>query len=481
MDNLYAKLLPSILHYVAEEKHTYHFLTERHIQALWFEQKYFENLKTLSNETIEIISPGIWNLDAGPDFRKAHFKIGKHEYFGDIEIHLSDESWEQHKHHCDPNYNQVVLHISFWAPRRLRSLMTLTGTPIVQVYLENFLTVPIAKLTHLIDLDLYPYKKFVGSGRCAQDVFKQLSSEETSRFFEKAADWRLFRKRQYLQSRIDDPSLYMPAGIAMALGYKNNSEQFLSLFLEMQSLHFGSEQETLAWLMAKTGFFSTHFQDKWGRSSYYHELKKLSEKFERAKLVSLHLTQIRPLNHPIRRLVTLAKIYQDATLTLLFPRILSEWKTHWQKGLAKQKWKSLIDVWKQCLPCYTDDYWNHHFLFEELPREQTLSLMGDDLRREIVVNLFFPFLEEYLVNEMNMPEIKAFEAFYRSLPPSKSGKSHYLSHRYFGNSPKGALLKNAYTEQGAFQLHYDFCSHYEASCEGCPFVERYNKHLRGRL
>lgn len=76
---------------VAEKKNVYHILTERHLQAMWLEQKYFHILKTCDGRHIEVISPGIWNSEAGPDFLKAHLKIGDQEYQGDIEIHLSQE------------------------------------------------------------------------------------------------------------------------------------------------------------------------------------------------------------------------------------------------------------------------------------------------------------------------------------------------------------------------------------------------------
>ena len=54
-------------------------LTERHLQILWLEQKLLKNLITNQGESIEVISPGIWNTGPGPDFLKAHLKIGNCE------------------------------------------------------------------------------------------------------------------------------------------------------------------------------------------------------------------------------------------------------------------------------------------------------------------------------------------------------------------------------------------------------------------
>ena len=88
MLNDYTRLLTPFPGSVAENEESYQFLTERHLQALWYDQKFFEFLKTDDNQPIQVLSPGIWNTEAGPDFLKAHLKIGGVELKGDIEIHL---------------------------------------------------------------------------------------------------------------------------------------------------------------------------------------------------------------------------------------------------------------------------------------------------------------------------------------------------------------------------------------------------------
>lgn len=121
-DALYSIPVPTPFR-LAESKYPYLYWTERHLQVMWWEQKYFKNLKTRENLPIEIISPGIWNAEAGPDFLKAHLKIGDREIKGDIEIHLDDESWVQHKHHQDTRYDQVILHVSFYLPHTHKAII----------------------------------------------------------------------------------------------------------------------------------------------------------------------------------------------------------------------------------------------------------------------------------------------------------------------------------------------------------------------
>lgn len=472
MENSYGRLIKDSFDTVAEKTHAYHFLTERHIQALWMEQKYIKNLATSTDEAIEVISPGIWNIEAGPDFRKAHIKIGQKEYFGDVEIHLNDDSWYHHHHHSDERYNQVILHVSVWKPRQPIPIVTSTDKSILTLHLESFLTIPLTRIVQLIDLELYPYKKFIGSGKCAQELFKGLSETPIGSFFQKAAEWRLEQKREYLNIRVPDHLLQAGAGIAMALGYKNNAERFLELFIELESENFVNENEALGWLMAKCGFFKDHFVNIWGKSDFYQHLKILAENFPMNSSFHLSLNQIRPLNHPVRRLVYLAKMIFDKSIKMISSHLKVLWKQHWRGCQIQEKWKSLMGSYLSLVPTYQDDYWNSHFLFETDKKSETITLIGDDLKREIVINTFLPLLKKE-IDYGDYQEMEAFKSFYNSFPASKTGKAKYLAHRFFGNTPKGKLLNKADMEQGAYQLHHDFCVHFEASCEGCPFVQRF--------
>lgn len=76
-------------------------------QCLWagFPQQ------TTDGQPVEILSVGIHNGDAGPDFLNARLRIGAHEWCGNVEIHLSSSDWYTHRHHLDPAYDRVILHV----------------------------------------------------------------------------------------------------------------------------------------------------------------------------------------------------------------------------------------------------------------------------------------------------------------------------------------------------------------------------------
>lgn len=469
----YASLLTQQPQILAETPSQYYALTERHLQALWLEQKYFKSLKTASGSLIEVLSPGIWNAEAGPDFLKAHIRIGTKEMRGDIEVHFSDESWEQHGHHLEERYNNVVLHVSLWKPKKATHIKTQSERVIEQVYLADALTVPPASIEKLIDLDLYPYHNYAGSGRCGRELFSRLSDEEISYFFSEASKWRLHQKMRYLREHAKESELYFTAGFAMALGYKRNTKAFLDLFLHLHGLGLKNEEILLATSLHICGFFSEHYQHKWKDSKMFKQLAQLvisSSSYQ----VKLATHQIRPFNHPIRRLVVLAKLLSDPMIPSLFLRMVNLWEIQWESQ-SNSKWRTLSKQFRAMLPSYQDPYWNSHYNFEQESRKEFIPLMGDDLKNEFLANTFMPMLWTNILRKKNpFTELQAFSEFYDSIPAMKTSKTHYLISRFFGDTPKGELIDTICREQGAYQLHRDFCIHYEASCEGCPFIERYN-------
>ncbi len=458
----------------AETKFAYQYLTERHLQALWLEQKYFKDLRTADGERISVISPGIWNAEAGPDFLKAHLIIGSTEIKGDIELHLVQEGWTQHRHNEDRRYNNVVLHVCLFNPKQIKNIQTSTGTSIEQAFLESFLTIPHARILQLIDLDLYPYRKFIGSGACAQSLFKNLNEEKVINFFKSSSAWRLKQKYIHLQSKVTDSALMLGAGIAMGLGYKHNIEPFFELFIHLQKHCDRTEDEILAQAMGVCGYFDEEFQKKWSISPKYQQLFNIysNHYFKLTHQITLTKGKIRPLNHPLRRLVYLSKFLKSLFFNTK-QQLLLLWQDFIKEPLSKTKCLSFREQIKLQIPEFTDKYWNYHYNFEKESRDQFLPLMGDDLKDHIIVNTFLPYLYHYVESKGDPVEVNYFEEFYKSFPAAKNSKTEYLKHRFFGETSKGSVLKKAYLQQGAFQLHKDFCLHYEASCEGCPFFENY--------
>ncbi len=83
-----------VLHYIWEH-------------CLWagFEQQ------TTDGKSVEILSVGEHNRDAGPDYSHARVRIEGKEWVGNIEIHVCASDWTKHRHHLDSAYDNVILHV----------------------------------------------------------------------------------------------------------------------------------------------------------------------------------------------------------------------------------------------------------------------------------------------------------------------------------------------------------------------------------
>ena len=81
-----------------------HYIWERCLWAGFAQQ-------TTEGKTVEILSVGEHNHDAGPDYSHARIRIDGREWIGNIEIHVNSSDWYKHKHHLDSAYDKVILHV----------------------------------------------------------------------------------------------------------------------------------------------------------------------------------------------------------------------------------------------------------------------------------------------------------------------------------------------------------------------------------
>jgi hypothetical protein len=87
-------------------------MNERLLQYIWQHQLFDKStLITTRLEKLQIIHPGKWNYNQGPDFSEAAIRIGNTRWIGNIELHVLSSHWLDHKHDQDKAYNNVVLHV----------------------------------------------------------------------------------------------------------------------------------------------------------------------------------------------------------------------------------------------------------------------------------------------------------------------------------------------------------------------------------
>ena len=93
---------------------------ERLLQAIWVRQRLLrDSLRTPDGRLVQVLHPGFWNREPGPDFRNAVVRIGDDPAVsGDVEVDLRSEGWRGHGHDRNPGFSNVVLHVVWDAPSR---------------------------------------------------------------------------------------------------------------------------------------------------------------------------------------------------------------------------------------------------------------------------------------------------------------------------------------------------------------------------
>lgn len=87
-------------------------MTEKLLQFIW-QFQYFNKseLCTDDGDVLQIIKPGIYNLNQGPDFLESSVKVAAVKLFGNIELHVNASDWNKHGHSSDKNYSNIILHV----------------------------------------------------------------------------------------------------------------------------------------------------------------------------------------------------------------------------------------------------------------------------------------------------------------------------------------------------------------------------------
>ena len=71
-----------------------------------------EGMWTTDGQPVEVLDPGLHNLDQGPDFFNAKVRIGQTVWAGNVELHMRSSDWAHHGHQTDPAYDSIILHVA---------------------------------------------------------------------------------------------------------------------------------------------------------------------------------------------------------------------------------------------------------------------------------------------------------------------------------------------------------------------------------
>ncbi|MGF1451805.1 MAG: DUF2851 family protein [Opitutales bacterium] len=93
-------------------------ISERVLHRLWRDGDFTaDRLRTRSGKVLEVVSPGRWNHQEGPDFREAEVRLDGQVRRGDVELHFYERDWRAHGHQADPAFDGVMLHVVMYGDR----------------------------------------------------------------------------------------------------------------------------------------------------------------------------------------------------------------------------------------------------------------------------------------------------------------------------------------------------------------------------
>ncbi len=440
-------------------------ISERLVQCIWYDQRILTGtLKTMDGTPVQVISPGWWNLEAGPDFRHATIKVGNGpERQGDIEIHLRADDWVHHGHERDPFYDNVILHVVLWEAGSQRKPRTRLGEIIPQVVLQNQLDATLEQLLDEIDMDSYPHNAGNHAGRCAPTL-KLLPELSIGVLLNSAGDERFSTKvRKFLRwIHRSGPEQAFYEGWMEALGYKANKVAFRTLAQrapltllsahpkQMPAILFGIAN-LLPTIAAKSR--DTHVRSLW------NNWWKLRPDFE-DKILPLdtwRMYGIRPVNHPHRRLGTAIAL-------------LKKHPNFAEKIIAAIE--SDGDPAKLFLQI-KDDYWMHHYSLGGKTQSKATELLGASRVQEILSNIVYPFAAAYAENRNDVRLFSKAKEKYDSLPPSGDNAILRLAgQQLFDKAIEASRhIQSNRQQQGLIQIFQDFCLNDKSGCQQCQFPE----------
>lgn len=346
-------------------------MTERLLQFIW-QFQYFNKseLTTSAGETVQIISPGQFNTNQGPDFLDAKVKIGLTTWVGNIELHLKTSDWKKHNHHNDENYNNVIVHI-VWEDDAEQE----KNIPLIQ------LKERVSKILLKRYEDLMNASGFIACENSIH-VVRELTWKNWK---ERLLAGRLMRKATAVENYLQQSAWHWEETfwwlLARNFGIKVNSEIFeemaRSVPLNILARHKNQIHQLEALLLGQAGLLKEKF------AGDYPILLRKEYEFYRKKYKlrpcsgTVFFLRMRPGNFPTIRLAQLAMLVHESSH--LFSKI--------KEAASVREVKKWFDV-------TANDYWHYHYRFEESSAFKKKRL-GTAMIDNIIINTVVPMLFAY--------------------------------------------------------------------------------------
>jgi len=379
-------------------------MKEEFLHYLWkYGLFYKDRFTDTEGNLIQVISPGDYNHDSGPDFFNARIRTGDTDWAGNVEIHTKASHFDAHGHNRDHSYDNIILHVVADVDKKVRNAI---GEELLTVRMEydpelfnNYLDLinnPFIIGCHgeIEKIDRFFIKHWLGAlvverleDKCGaiRNIFSTTGNDWEETFY------RLLSR--YFGFRVNTEPFEM---LATALPFKTIGKHLDNRF-QVEALLFGTAG------MLEDGLFRDAIFD-----NYYKDLIReynfLSLKYS---IKPVHgwlwkFSKLRPVNFPTIRISQLA-----AMLTFtggLFSQVVE----------VKD-----LNILRDTFKVSGSDYWNDHFIFGKKSRFSEKNF-GDSAADILLVNVVIPIIFFYGRVHNNIILCERALGFFEEIKPEEN-------------------------------------------------------------
>lgn len=408
-------------------------VTERLLQFIW-QFQYFDKTDLLSNngETLEILFPGHYNRNQGPDFLGAKIRVLQTTWAGSVELHLRTSDWMRHGHQHDPYYNNVIMHV-VWEDDSTAAGKQVTSTAAMPI-LELQARVPKILLHRYEQWMLSP--SFVACGNGIRTVPELTWKSWKERLLVE----RMTRKASLVMTHLRQTQYHWDETfwrmLARSFGMKVNTDAFEAIARSLPMTLLAKQRQRVeqleALLLGQGGLLYSRLEDKYSR-----ELQKVYD-FQKRKYqlepiaIPLLFLRMRPVNFPTVRLAQLAMLIHGSEH--LFTNIKET------ESLAEiRKWLSVT----------ASPFWDTHYQLHQHSHFKRKTV-GESMIDSILINTIAPVLFAYGDYHRDVSYKEKVARWLEEIMPEVNGVTK-------GFLQFGIECGSAYDSQALIELKNEYC------------------------
>jgi hypothetical protein len=403
-------------------------MTERLLQFIW-QFQYFTtgDLTTTAGEPLQIIFPGHYNTNQGPDFSDTKIRIGKTVWAGAVELHLHASDWQRHRHDGDTNYRNVILHV-VWEDDQPEQP---SAIPVLELK-QRVSKLLLKRYEELMNASSFiPCEHSVSTVR---DIIWQSWKERllAERLLRKAKTVELFQQQN--KDHWEESFWWL---LARNFGIKVNAGAFeaiaRSVPVNLLAKHKNQLHQIESLLMGQAGLLEEKFTDDYPKL-LQREYRFLKKKYNLKPIpLPVYFLRMRPGNFPTIRLAQLAVLIAGSSH--LFSKIKDA--------------KTTTEI-KQWFDITANDYWHYHYRFDE-ESSYSKKKLGAAMSDNIIINTVCPVLFAY----GNYHSEEKYKQKALAWLEETAAESNSITN---GFKKLGISNKSAYDSQALIELKNEYCS-----------------------